>query len=694
MARIDLVAPPALIPAPEPSRRAYGALPPTYSYLGGGTGPEPEGVIADPRLAPWLPRYKSWRRGFEGHISSAAKRYWRLWRNSNDYAPPGPNSEWRDRTQVPEFFKIVENRLPRKMMTQFPGPEWMSVEGRERKDEFYEELVKSLVEVSFDEIGQASKQGGFLTRVYDGFHYCEVMGHVWWRMWWKRDLKWIKTKLPRYAADGKIAEWIPYEAVDLAYDGLDLQWLPLDSLAVPLKGEDRRWAIERIQTSYQTMLDDNKAHLEATGQPLYSVDALTQLLGRRLSATAVDKEGYEEPRDTETWPLGDDQAPVADADDFPVELWLCWDNRHRTLTKVADKAVVLAHGHSPTPDGLDPYWDLKAVPIPGRVYGDSLANWVEDLCNLQSRIKRNRADEVLLSLWQQFVYKSGSLKSPQTFLRPGGAIGIEDPLNPNADIRQNFMWVQRHPVLPEAYTEEQYTQSQAEAASGMDSISMGVEATSKSRDVTATETQQRVLQGNARFQMENLYIDVAWKQPLLRKAWDLIRMNLTRPKMVRVLGQDQPIPVTLADLTQPVDFKLGGGLFEISRADRKASVERFVTLAGTPAFAQWFKQRETLTELVRLEGWKDAARFVKTQEEYDAEQAKQMAMAAAAQGMAGPGGAAPPPSPSSGLEGEASPGTLAPALPGVSPAAALAGVAGGSSQPPPAATGPLAVEEF
>ena len=686
---------PALIDAREPGREERNVAPGSpYVYTAeGGTGRD-TGRPLSPEVDRWLRRWTSWRKGFELGISTKVRYYWRLWRNFDDYLPTGPNGSWRDRTMVPEPFKIIEARLPRLVLSQFGGREWMVVEGRERSDEAYEELVKSLIEEALDEIGKGTTEGGFMQRIIEGFRYAQIMGHVWWKLNWRTDKRWIRTRLPMPGEDGKI-DWQLVESLLTTYDGLDLQWLPLDSLAVNLKGP-RRWAIERVQTSLQALRDENDAFKESTGKYLYAPANLDSL---ERSFLVVDKQGFSEPRNTERWPLGEDaETSGISPDEHPVELWLCYDNYNRTLTKIANRAVVLdGPGWSPTPDGLDPYWDLKAIPVPNRVYGDSILNWVGDLCTYQTRVKRARADEVLLGMWQQFIYRSGTLKSPQNFLRPGGAMAI-DPLDPQKPIQDSFQLVQRHPVLPQAYQEEEVTQKQAEITAAADVVMQGGEGTSKSRDVSATEIQQRTTQGNARYQLENLYYEIAFKQPLLQKAFDWLRMNLTSSRIVRVLGEPQTVDLTALD--QPVDFKIGGGTFEYSHQERLQDIEVMVKLGQTPTYAPYIKPQETLEELLRNRGFKDVKRFLRTEEEV--EQLKQQAMQQKAMAE---GGMPPPSSPMAGppgvteggpqekfsdilAEATASPSTISD-MPGVSAAQALAGVSGSPPPKPPSAGGDL-----
>lgn len=691
-----------MLPAPEPSREALSSPAGPYNVgFGGdpnvGTSRSESGPLHDPVVDLWLRRFRHWRDGFSRAIAPNVKLYWRLWRNFDDYSPVGPTGSWRDSTVVPEPFKLIETTLPRTVLGLFGGREWMVVQARRSRSEQYEEMVRTLMESKIEQIGAADRDLPFIARVIDGLRYSKIMGHVWWRLTYRRDVQTLKTKLPEPGDNGRIS-WTDVEEDVETYAGLDLQWLPLDSLAVNLTGP-RRWAIEKQITTLEDLEAENEIYQRAHGRPLYN--NLDQ-----LRATVLTRDDFREPQDTEHWPLTEDnESTGVSTDETRVELWLCWDNRRKTLTKIANRSVVLDHGQAPTPDGLDPYFDTKAVPIPGRVYGDSILNWTKGLNVAQTRIKRGRMDEVVLSLWQQFVYRAGTLKSAQNFLKPGGAMGIET-LDPSRPIGDSFMLLQRRPVLPEAYQEEQYCQSQAEAVAGADPLFGGVEATTKSRDVAATEIQQRVAQGNIRYQLETLYHTAAFKQPLLYRAFRLLKQNLTEPEILNVLGEE--VQVDLTALNEDVDFKFGGGLFEISQAERGRDIELMIQLTANPMMGPVFKPRQLAEELLRNRGWRDLKRFIKTEEELAAEQQQAMAAQMAQQAMAaGPGD--PNAAPSQG-EGQGDPGSFeslmadvsagsagpagagVPAGAGISPAQLLEGVSGGIP-PAPTEEGPL-VEEY
>jgi hypothetical protein len=608
------------------------------------------------RTGLWLDRWRRWRDAFEERIGPQVRQYWTLYRSFDEGNIHGPGQEWRDRTVIPTPFKIIETRVPRLVMSMFGRREWFHTEGRDEEDQEYEEMVRELMKASIEGIGKNDHHDGdFIKRNIDGIRYCQIVGHVFFKVWWRKEDRWRKTKLKD--ENGK---WKSIELMENIYDNIDMTWLPLDSIAIDLSNS-RKWIIERVQTSLEALQAENDAYKKETGDYLYkNLDLVEQ------APNPVHRESHEEPRDTETWPLTEEYVD-RDSAETEVELWLCWDNQENTLTKIANRSVELDHGYAPTPDGLDPYISVPAVPIPNRVYGESILNYVGPLAVYQTRIARARADEILLNIWQQFIYRQGSLTTTDMFWRPGGSIGIEGDMMPDRPVSDHVQVFPRRPVFQEAYTEEGYRQQQAEAVGGADAISQGVEATQKSRDVSASEIQQRTLQGANRDQLERLYWESTYVRPLLNKIFDLLRQNMTEEKTVRVLGKS--MTVDLRSLERPVDIVVGGGIHEMSRAEQEKDFEQVMGLAQNELLGSRLKPEgvwELFFKLKDRGSW--THKLIKSDEEMQSElQAAQGAQA----GALGPGspsapGQLPPPGPAaegpgpgkaSGPGGEREPGS-------------------------------------
>ena len=302
----------ALLPAPAPQRTAVGYRKDTDTYIatpGGGTGHD-TGVPLTTRIGAWHARFNRWRSGFEQGPGPDARQYWSLYRAFDTGPLPGPNQDWRDRTVIPTCFKVIENRIPKIILGLWGQPENFAVEGRGFRDETYEDKVRTVMQAHLDEIGTGQAQSEpLLKRLIDAERYCQIVGHVWYKVWWRQSRNWIKTKIPRLdPTTGKHAGWDPVETMELEYDGVEINWLALDSLAVDLGGigSNRRWAIERVQTSVEALKAENKNYRKMHGIDLYKNLAMLEM-GASGGAPITQRESYEEPRDTEHWPLTDDQ---------------------------------------------------------------------------------------------------------------------------------------------------------------------------------------------------------------------------------------------------------------------------------------------------------------------------------------------------------------------------------------------------
>ena len=276
-------------------------------------------------------------------------------------------------------------------------------------------------------------------------------------------------------------------------------------------------------------------------------------------------------------------------------------------------------------------------------------------------------DETLLNMFQQYLYRGDTMKNTTWFFRPGGGARVDQP-NHDRPISDSIYLVPRRPLPPEAYAEERYVQNQSEGTSGADAVSQGVEATQKSRDVTAAEINQRVVQGANRWQLEILYKNAVLKRPLMSKIFDLLRQNLTTPRMVRILDDTEGTPIDLRSLLRPIDIIIEDQMQGFTQAEKLQEIDRLVNLSKPDtAFGPWLKAREILIEMLRSTRTlrRNTAKFVKTQEEYDQELQKM--------------GAAPGAGPGAVPNAASPPGALPPGAPGIGPGAPGLGNAAGQA---------------
>ena len=630
-----------LIPAPEPQREWQGSRDDAYIY----TGEKPL-ALASPSIFSttntqlWNARFKQWDDAFQTDYWPQVKYYWQLYRNQDYGFLTGPAESWRDDTIIPSVFKIIETIVPRLVLSEWGGPRSFDIEAVESGDEIYEEKCKTLLKTNLNKIGRKSRRGKFIARMIEQTRYTWIVGHSWTKVGWREDEQIRKIRLPKEG--GGFGPW--QKVMDAVYRGLDIDWLPVTAVACDLSGQ-KRWYIERIETTYGELKAQNEAFRLRTGRDLYSNLDMVPLQPRPVPKPEDDTQ--REFRGTEAQPTTWPSDPI----EMDVELWLCWDNLKGTLTKIANRHIELDHGLAPTWDGLAPYIAQKALSIPGQELGDSIIRYIGPLMVSQTRIARARADEVLLNLFQQFIVRRDSILSTELFFAPGGFLEID--AEPGQPLRDFFERLDRRPVFGEAWTEEGYKQAQQEAVAGADAISQGVEATQKSRDVTASEIRQRVMQGAARWQLAMLERDVTWKSQMLTSAWETLRQNITEPEVIRIIGEDgttEKFMMGWPDLQQPIDIVVGSGLYEISTAEKKQALAELIQLAANPVFATALNPQAVLEQWFTANGFKNPKRLLKSAETALNDQITQQlgmagaeAVPGALQGMGeAPGGAEAP----------------------------------------------------
>jgi len=634
-------------------------------------------------------------------LFEAAWRYY--WQSYRAHMAPldDPLSWWRSNEPIPTVYKIVETLLPRYVLGMFQSPDWFTVEARNARSEGYEEMCQQLLRTTVEEMRVFPK-------MYEAIKYALIMGHAWGKVVWREDYErrqvLVPTPIPwRTLAQGMGSEWeeageamygaemldSPSPVMGMAqqiieeevYNAPDFEWRTLDRIFPDPTGADK-WCIEDISTTLEELLETQSELDVYNSRVLAEMRQVMAWRGSSNDAMGLAREGtphgldydyQREPQDTEGIPE-EYVSPMRDG--IGVRLWQCWgwvSPEHRRypdsqwrLTVIADGKWVLRDDPSPTPDQRPPYFPIKSIVIPGRLYGESVIRYIGPLADQQTRISNMRLDEVFLGVWQQFAVRKDSIASDvQLMVAPGGIIEI-DP-RPGEKVGDAFHQLQRSPVLPDAYAEDQYRQTQAEAAAFATEIFQGA---APAPGTTATEVERRLQQGNAPHVLAVTYNEYAVVRELLTRTWKWLQMRLPHERLVRMMG-DQLAVVSIADIQTPIDIVVGGGVFAMSKDARVQMDQELLQMAGNPVFAQYIRGDMVLRKWMLDRGWKNPERYAKTQQEVMLEQ--QMAMAAAS------GGVGPDGQPVGGAGGEM--GAM-----GAPPSDGMALPPG--APPPPAPTGP------
>lgn len=618
------------------------------------TYPTNQGASAfDRRLRMWTARRQRSQELKQIH-ETAWLTYWDWYRNVVEPLDD-PADWWRSNEAVPTVFKIVETLLPRYVLGMFDSPDWFTVEGRNYKSEMYEHLCYNLLR-------QAVEEMNIFPKVVEAMRYCTIMGHVWGKVIWREEYEQRQVLKPTQLTmrealekqdigeEGMRAVSEMYgddiletpsgetgvEAViqeEEVFNGPDFEWRSLDRIFPDPSGRER-WYIEEIHTTLEELEDtqdalkvyDPKAilllrHDITVNRPTGEYGGLDNIGDARSGTTAgVSIEYAREPETTEGIP---EWIVTPMRDGRGVSLWQCWgwvppeqrkDGVPWRLVVIAEGKYILRDVPSPTPTGRPPYFPIRSISIPGRLYGESVLRYVGPLMDQQTRLANMRLDEVFLGVWQQYLFRKDSVVSDNALLmQPGGAIEVMPQANQS--ISDTFSVLPRREILSDVWREDDWRQTQAEDAAAAGDIIQGVGGGGTQ---TATEVERKLQQGNARHVLQVMINDYTFKKELLERTWRWLQMRLTKPKFIRMQG-DQYASVDLSMLETPIDIVVSGGLFALSKETRLQMDQELIQLSESPVYGPYMKPDAILKRWVQDRGWKNPDAFVKSEEDVQLE---------------------------------------------------------------------------
>ena len=643
----------------------------TYPINSGGSNTQavwPAGDSSnDSRVKTWSARRQRSQELKQLHESSWTS-YWSAYRN--EVQPlTDPNDWWRSNESIPTVFKIIETLLPRLVMGMFDSPDWFFVEARNGRSEAYETMCYNLLKQSLEEMDVFPK-------LYEALRYSLIMGHCWGKVLWREEYEKRQVLQPREFTNREMIEeqlgrsavsiakeFMSEEELDLpsgmegldtfwveeeVFNGPDFEWIRLDRVFPDPSGRGE-WFVEEIHTTLED-LEDLQEDLD-----IYNTDMLSALrqhmslrkagdsggldnIGDARSGTSAGV-GIEYAREPETTEHIPEWIVSPTRDGTGVTLWQCWGKVPREqrgeegvewrLVIIAEGKYILRDDPSPTPDGRPPYFPIRAITIPGRLYGESITRYVGPLAEQQTRLANMRLDEVFLGVWQQYLFRKNSVVSDNALLmQPGGAIEVNP--EPNQGIADTFMVLPRRDVLPSVWNEDTWRQQQAEHAASATDIMQGVGQS----DETATGIERKLQQGNARHLLQVMYNDHVVKKELLKRVWKWLQMRLTQPKVVQMQGEEWA-EINLVDIQHGIDIVVGGGLQQLNKAQRVQMDQELLEFLRDPELRVNFKIIPTLRKWMIDRGWKNPESYLKTEEEIAQElyqQGQLQAQAAAAQG--------------------------------------------------------------
>jgi hypothetical protein len=527
---------------------------------------------------------------------------------------------WRSNEVVPEIFKIIETILPRHIIGMFSGPEWFTVQSTQGLGEQYERAVQSLLFYGVEKMQ-------LFPKLYEALKYALIMGHVWGKVTWRQERGWKVRDVPVILTDEygnpsfdeqgrqRVSSQQQMDP-ELSYDDPDFNWVDLWH-GWPDPSGHNRWFIEQTDINYDQLLEAQ----DATGVYQNLDQVLPVSIGPTdNSADFGNEQNTVEGISFDTTRLSRD-GPV-------VRLWHCWgwvppnlrgpDGVAWRLHEIANGTTVIRDIPMPTPDLRIPYFPIKSIPIPNRLYGESIIRYIGPLQDQMNRIENWRMDEVQQNMWGQYIInRQAGVTDNKLLFQPGGALFVDG--NPS----EVFFPLAKQAVLPEAYTESANKVSQMEQASAATPLAQGNMETNRA---TAHEIQTRMTQGNARFELNTMWLDYTVKKELLTRMFKLYQRHLPPDRLLRLVGMpDTMVPLDISQIQSPVDIVIHSGIFAFNREDKLQDIAQVINAATAwPQLAQALRAREFAVEMINDFGWRNANKFVKTPDEIAQEQQQQM----------------------------------------------------------------------
>lgn len=575
-----------------------------------------QGFQADDRIRLWTKRGSEFDQ-YASQFQPDWTRYWRYYRAWRQMLTE-PLDWWRSNEVIPTCFKIIETLHPKYVFGMFDSPDWFQVRGTEPTDEIWELAIGSLLKEKLEEMH-------IIPTAMEAIKYCAIMGHVWGKVTWKEEYQTRQVMQPKMEMDPMLGIATGKTAVekltitDKITDRPDFTWCTLDRIKTATDGSGM-WYIEEIRTTLEQLQEEDKR----VGDLYTDLDKIN--VGTSGSSLSTNPQ-FVEPQSTEGTP----QWTVEHKDGTVVTLWQCWgwvppqyrgkDGSEWRLTVIANKGTIIRDVDAPTPDGKPPYFPIKCVPVPGRLFGESLLKYVGPMVDQQTRLANHRMDEVMLGVWGQLIISNAAgITENQALFQPGGALFV------NGNPSEMVTVFPRKPVAPETYREDEYRQSQAEHAAGATDSMQGVNENDRA---TAEEIKMKLSQSGMRVTAQVLWFEETFKKPLLTRTYQWLQMRLPAESVQRVVGSDgiiYDVPLDITKIQIPIDIVVGGGLLGLSKSTRIQDFQEMIALLANPVAGPYLRADQILREYYRTKGIKNVQQYVKTAEEMAMEMVQQGAI--------------------------------------------------------------------
>lgn len=549
----------------------------------------------------------NWRNYMEGYMNRRSR-------------PAIPNEYFKVRTRPADEFRLVETMLPQHVLAMHRSPDWLSVTTTDGPGVFYEQLTKNLLLSGWNSAKLTPKSIEFLK-------YLLIVGHAAMKLVWEVQVgeREVVVAEPGVSYDG---ERLPDNLLRATQEHetfvgpqgylVDLMKLVLDptgndAWAMHLKNQKTMELMLYQQDYYRGALYDNaelmKLKQDMAAKPRGRYTPGSHNIGHQTSPI--------DTRSLTDYVRGIPEQRTSDTPDIwewwtwiPPASWKYDDGQWRMI-EIANDKYILRDIPAPTPDRRHPFIHTKGIPIPGRVYGESVLYWAQGLIDLKAFLEDARREEVIQKLWQPMLVDENSTLSPESlFRRPGGMLFVG---NHTGDIRNTVVPIPQQDVMYSSYNEPAIKDDQINRISGATDPFQGAPAGGRA---TATEISIISQLGSARFQLATMYYDETFKKPLLEHMFKLYQSRLTQPQLIEIYGNPrQRYPVDLRDLAWDIDVKVDTGFYgSLNQAELQNLQQLYSIFGSNPMAGRYINHGSLAYDMFVKAGDQHASRHIRDEE--------------------------------------------------------------------------------
>ena len=306
--------------------------------------------------------------------------------------------------------------------------------------------------------------------------------------------------------------------------------------------------------------------------------------------------------------LGTDTAD----EKFPLyELLHYWtDDEHRIII---NRQQTIFAGDNPYWHGKKPFVRGVFEQLPNEFYGLSAVGLVEHLQHELNTTRNQRIDNVSFVLNRMWKVRRGAdIDDSELVSRPHGVVHVDNP--------DDVTPFEMNDVTPSSYNEEARIRHDAENALAVPAVVRGVDSPAKE---TATEVSVKASNASIRFDVKMLlFEDMGIKR--LINLMDLNNQQFfTQPRLIKLFDVDQAMSWQMVDPLDVIgewDYRPAGAAVDPA-ANKEVRRQQLMMLAEYAAKTQspYIKRLEIEKELVRSFDLRNPEKFIKTEEELQAE---------------------------------------------------------------------------